>query len=194
MAGVQVDRTNGLGGDHNPSGLALAWRGVNGRKEVFFHGNSPSSDNAETNLQTRVSHRNTAAVFSYMRNDLIWPKFTALSQFMERTLRKFDQSYAWGSESDEPARPPNRGNDQPAPGLRDLYCFWIDRHLGQIEATADIWYNAARAKYQGKYGSDNKGIDWPNNVLTPAGAIGPASLRFPAARNKHGQPNPQNPQ
>ena len=47
-----LEMTHGLGRDHNPSGLALADKGMNGRKEVFFFGGTPDANNDRTNLAT----------------------------------------------------------------------------------------------------------------------------------------------
>ncbi|GAW17905.1 hypothetical protein ANO14919_073740 [Xylariales sp. No.14919] len=190
---VFFEMTHGLGGDHNPGGLALAWAGMNGRKEVFFSSNSnPTSDNLRSNLLTRQNHRDTAGVFSYMRNSWIWPKFKASSQWMEQRLQEFDDTYTWGSEADEPGRP-QRATGQPSAGLRDLYCFWIDFHLGSIEERGEQWWNAARPKFQAGYGSDDDGKKWLDNVFVQGGAISIQNMRFLRTTRQHARPNPSNP-
>ncbi|KAI0523939.1 glycosyl hydrolases family 18-domain-containing protein [Xylaria bambusicola] len=186
------EMTHGLGGDHNPGGLALTWAGINGRKEVFFHGNMPASTNDDTNLKTRQKHRHTAAVFSYMRSSWIWPKFVASSQFMEQRLHEFDELYTWGSEADEPGRP-QRATGQPAAGLRDLYCYWIDDHLGSIEAEAERWWNAARPQFEARYGMDDDGIKWLRNVFVKGGPISIDKMKFLRTTRQHARPNPGNP-
>jgi chitinase len=44
--------TFGLGGDHNPGGLALAQKGMNGRKQKFFEGATLDSGITINNIQT----------------------------------------------------------------------------------------------------------------------------------------------
>lgn len=99
-----------------------------------------------------------------MRHADIWPKFVDSSQYMERACRQFDQSYTWGSSNGEIDRP-NRANGQPEAGLRDLYVYWIDNVLNDIEARADVWYQATVSSYKASYGSDNDGVAWLKNVL-----------------------------
>lgn len=131
----------------------------------------------------------TYAVFSYMNQDVIWDKFTASSQLIEGSLRDFDNAYQWGSAAGEIGRPTNRAPNQPAAGLRDLYCFWVDLQLNSIEAKADNWVNSARTKYESRYGGEPRGIDWlATEFNAQTGTIRSANLRFPAAGlNKHGR-------
>jgi chitinase len=182
--------TFGLGGDHNPGGLALAQKGMNGRKQKFFEGGTPDSRNSFNNLQTRLGHRNTAGVFSYMRNTVIWGKFVASSQHMEQTLAEFDANFNWnGQNAENVGQPgiPQRAAGQPVAGLRDLYCYWIDMFLRDIEAKGVAWWNAAEPAYrQSSYGSDNDGIKWLKNVMNANGPISPTTMRFLHARNQHG--------
>jgi chitinase len=63
-----------------------------------------------------------AGVFQYMKNPLIWPKFTEASTLIEQTLIVFDQTYPWNEPRNMPDRP-NRASGEPQAGLRDLYCF-----------------------------------------------------------------------
>lgn len=183
------EMTHGLGGDHNPGGLALADKGMNGRKEHLFAGSTISPDVEANNLATRKMHRNTAAVFSYMRNTWIWPKFIESSQHMEEVLHEFDTSFNWngnGAENVGQLGRPQRGVGDPAAGLRDLYCYWIDKHMSEIEGSAALWLQAAEPKYRASYGSDNAGISWLQNVLTPQGPISAGNLVFlHSAQNPH---------
>lgn len=182
--------THGTGGNHNKAGLALAYGKMNSRKETLFEGGTPDSRPRQSNLKSRQEHRDVYGVFSYMGRADIWPKFQASSQFMEQACREFDQSYAWGSfqggaELGRPARP-GTNPPQPEPGLRDLYAYWIDRVLADIEARARAWYDATVPAYTQSYGSDNDGRKWLANVLNTQGQISPTGLRFPRAGARHG--------
>ncbi|XP_014561636.1 hypothetical protein COCVIDRAFT_11746 [Bipolaris victoriae FI3] len=159
MDNVLIGMNPAVGGDHNPGGLALADKGMNGRKEHLFAGNTISSDIENNNLNTRKMHRNTAAVFSYMRNSWIWPKFVDSSQYMEQTLREFDTSFNWNDNG--------AGNN------------------GQLEAK----FRAS------SFGSDEAGIKWLQNVMTPRGPISARNLVFLHSnqvphRFNPGSPNP----
>lgn len=123
-----------------------------------------------------------------MQHPDIWGKFSTTSRFMERTLDEFDQSYQRGSRQGEPGFPQRAATD-PAPGLRDLYCFWIDAVLGSIEGAAATWYaNARRVFSEHSYGSEDAGIRWLANVMTPNGLISPASMQLLRANNQHPAP------
>ncbi|KAL2817250.1 hypothetical protein BDW59DRAFT_166064 [Aspergillus cavernicola] len=189
--------THGLGGDHNLAGLALADGGINGRKVAFFEGGNPDDRLQATNLKTRLMHRNTAGVFSYMRNTMIWNKFRTSSQFMEKTLHEFDNDYQWtgnGAANQGQVGLPQRIANQPTAGLRDLFCFWIDQLLGEIEANGVNWVRSATANYRASsYASDDAGQKWLNNVLNANGLISELNMRFLRAANQHWAPNAQNP-
>lgn len=154
---------------------------MNGRKQHLFAGNTPSSKNERNNLAKRLVHRNTAAVFSYMRNTWIWPKFVDSSQWIEQVLHKFDTRVNWngnGAENNGQLGRPQRGTGDPEAGLRDLYCYWIDKYLTDIEGRASLWLKATESKYRASYGSDNAGINWLQNVTTPQGPISAQTLMF----------------
>ncbi|KAL2752063.1 glycoside hydrolase family 18 protein [Sodiomyces alcalophilus JCM 7366] len=186
----------GLGGDDNPHLLALADKGMNGRKLHLFAGNSISSSNEASNQATRRAQRNLAGVFYYMRRDEIWPKFTATSQHMENVLDEFDSSYPWsGTGHGNNGQPgiPNRASGQPRAGLRDLYCFWIEAVLANIEARASGWLTATTANYRSAYAGEPQGKKWLDNVLHPGGYIAASKLKFPKAGFTHNNPNPSQP-
>lgn len=180
--------THGLGGNHNKAGLAIAYGAMNQHKKTFFEGGTPNSRPDQNNLRSRRGHRAVYGVFSYMRHTDIWPKFQASSQWMEQACREFDQSYNWGSRQGEVQRPtrPVTNPPQPEPGLRDLYVYWVDRMLSDIEARARAWYDATVPAYTASYGSDNDGRTWLANVLNDQGQISPTTLRFPRSGARHG--------
>lgn len=126
-----------------------------------------------------------AGVFSYMRHPDIWPKFVSSSQYVEQACRQFDTSYTWGSRAGELGRP-TRAAGRPNAGLRDLYVFWIDYVLGDIEARAASWYQATVPAYTASYGADNDGVSWLKNVLNAQGEISAANLCFLRSLNGHG--------
>lgn len=73
---------------------------------------------------------------------------------METVLQQFDDSYSWGGNnpvnSGQPGLP-GRMNGQPKAGLRDLYCYWIDRYLQGIENLGEQWLTTSRANYAAEY-------------------------------------------
>jgi chitinase len=128
---------------------------------------------------------------------MIWNKFCASSQFMEKTLHEFDTDYQWsgnGPANQGQIGRPQRTANQPMAGLRDLYCFWIDQLLGQIETNGANWVRSATANYKASsYASDDAGKKWLNNVLKPNGLISESTMRFLRAASQHPKPNSQSP-
>ncbi|UPK96513.1 hypothetical protein LCI18_007448 [Fusarium solani-melongenae] len=170
-----------MGNDRQPGRLALAHKDVNGRKTVFFQGQNPTSANEKGNADTRRMHRNTAGVFYYMRRPEIWSKFVETSQAIEEIFDDFD------------IEPTDRVAGQPTPGLRDLYCYWIDMTLAEMEATAAAWLTAATANFKANFGDSPDGKKWLANVLNSNGYISASKLKFPQAAVKHRSPSRANP-
>ncbi|KAF4951612.1 hypothetical protein FGADI_7388 [Fusarium gaditjirri] len=175
--------------------LAILHGGVNGRKGVFFQGSDVTSADQGSDRGTRIIQRNTAGVFYYMRRPEIWPRFTETSQHIETVLRLFDEDYPWGQDtkySDGELHLPDRTAGQPLPGLRDLYCYWIDRKLQRIEDDARDWLIKTTNDYNTRYAGTPDHLDWTTNVLNPNGYISEKALKFLKARG-HGNPNRQSP-
>jgi chitinase len=109
---------------------------------------------------------------------------------MEQTLAEFDANFNWNGQNQENVGQPGlpqRGANDPVAGMRDLYCYWIDMHLRDIEANGVNWWNAAEGQYRmSSYGSDNDGVKWLKNVMNLNGPISPTTMRFLHARNQHG--------
>ncbi|RSL60097.1 hypothetical protein CEP53_005571 [Fusarium sp. AF-6] len=165
------------GNDREPGRLALAHKDVNGRKSIFFQGENPNALNDKVNTKTRRSHRNTAGVFYYMRRPEIWSRFVETSQAIEEVLDDFDLLYKWDEKKPmndgQLQRPTDRDEDtQPMPGLRDLYCYWLDMTLAEMEATAAAWLTAATANYKADFGDSADGKKWLANVLNSKGQNG----------------------
>ena len=190
--------THGLGGNHNPGGLALLYKDVNGRKAHFFALNTLTSANEANLKRTSIMHRNTAGVFSYMRNPWIWPKFAASSQYMEGVLRDFDTTFDWNGNAVQNIGQlgrPQRDTDDPQAGLRDLYCYWIDMLLHLIEGKAEVWLQAAESNFRASFGNDDKGRRWLQQVMVTDGPISTKRLKFLSSglgKNAH-RFNPNNP-
>ena len=140
-----------IGSTANPEGLVIADRGMNLRKGNFFGGKTPRTSK-KSMRDVKIDHRSAAGVFYYMRNSEVWKIFISSSQGIEVVLHEFDESYKWGSEKDEPGRP-IRIAGQPKAGLRDLYCYWIDMELANIETTASTWRAAAKTNFESRFGS-----------------------------------------
>lgn len=133
-----------------------------------------------------------------MRRTDIWNKFVETSQYMERIFDDFDYEYTWGTSDavnkGQPTRPTRPGGSNiPQAGLRDLYCYWIDKTLADIEQKAAAWLPAATANFRASYGSDDDGKRWLDNVLKPGAYISATNLRFNHAAVQHSAPNPSTP-
>lgn len=206
----------GLGSDDNPRLLVLADDKMNGRKKSIFAGDDINAANEPTNQATRRAQRSVsyrldavaervskqfflsqyAGVFYYMRRDEIWDKFTETSQHMELVLAEFDEQYPWtrsGHINTGQPKLPIRTAGQPTAGLRDLYCFWIESLLTNIEKSASGWLTATTANYKSAFGGEPAGKKWLDNVLHSGGLISESILTFPKAAFTHKAPNPLQP-
>jgi chitinase len=206
----------GLGSDDNPHLLVLADDKMNGRKKSIFAGDDINAANEPTNQATRRAQRSVsyrldavaervskqfflsqyAGVFYYMRRDEIWDKFTETSQHMELVLAEFDEQYPWtrsGHINTGQPKLPIRTAGQPTAGLRDLYCFWIESLLTNIEKSASGWLTATTANYKSAFGGEPAGKKWLDNVLHSGGLISESILTFPKAAFTHKAPNPLQP-
>ncbi|RFN52994.1 glycoside hydrolase family 18 protein [Fusarium flagelliforme] len=169
--------THGLGGDKQLWRLALADEPMNIRKKA---------------------QRNMAGVFYYMRDPDTWAKFTETSQWMENALDDFDMIYTYGGkkavnvgELGIPYRDPRL--DLPKAGLRDPYCYWIDRALNDMEIQASAWFKAVTNNYKRDFGDDRDGKAWLKQTLKHGGAISESILKFPRAAVSHNGPSYTNP-
>ena len=132
-----------------------------------------------------------------MRRSEIWSRFVETSQAIENIFDDFDILFEW--DEDDPmndgqlTRPTNRVQGQPTPGLRDLYCYWIDSALASMESEAAAWLTAATANYKADFGSSPDGKKWLDNVLNPKGYISASKLVFSHASVQHRRPNPADP-
>ena len=141
----------------------------------------------------------TAGVFYYMNEPDIWTMFVETSQHMESVLHQFDKSYPWGGSKDinkGELKKPDRGKGQPASGLRDLYCYWIEMTLGGIEARGSAWVQAARDAYLAKFPGTPATQVWTRDILAPGRYISREKMAFPSSRAgsaSHGMPNENDP-
>jgi chitinase len=182
-----------IGSTKKLGGLVIADRGMNGKKQKFFEGVTPTSASDNIMKDTMLVHRSTVGVFWYMKLDDIWQIFKETSQEIEEALHEFDQSYSWGSANDGPTRP-NRGNGQPTAGLRDLYCYWIEMELGSIETKAAIWHTEARSNFEAAYKSTggNEATSWLK-MFSSGRPLGADQLKFKQATVGHSKPDPSKP-
>lgn len=130
-----------------------------------------------------------------MRRDEVWPKFIATSQHMEKVLKQFDDEYPWNGngrinvgQPDIPNRP-----SQPKAGLRDLYCYFIESILTNIEKRADTWLTTATSNYKADFEATKDGKKWLDTVLRTGGLISATTLKFPGSAFKHNPANPSQP-
>ncbi|KAF5006577.1 hypothetical protein FDECE_7052 [Fusarium decemcellulare] len=82
---------------------------------------------------------------------------------------------------------------EPTAGLRDLYCFWIESLLTNIDASASNWLTAITANFKSTFGVEPYGKKWLDNVLHPGGLISASILKFPKAAFTHSKPKPSQP-
>ncbi|RGP78609.1 glycoside hydrolase family 18 [Fusarium longipes] len=192
---VWAEMVLGLPGNQNLDRLALCHKDVNGKKGKFFGGERPSAADEGDNKNTRIMQRNTAGVFHYMKRIEIWQKFVDTSQHIENVLHQFDKKYPWGGTgiySDGELGLPDRIAGQPEAGLRDLYCYWIDRKLSSIEEEARRWLDATTKDYNARYSGTPTHHDWTTKILKPGGYISEEAMKFLRALG-HGAPNKQSP-
>lgn len=77
----------------NVTRLTIFQSGPNNYKGKWFNLQFPGLAIGPTLHRTKVNHRDAAGVFSYLRQNEIWPKFQDTSLLMEDTLRNFDSNY-----------------------------------------------------------------------------------------------------
>lgn len=133
-----------------------------------------------------------------MRRADIWAKFVETSQYMENVFDDFDIAYPWDTNNainqGQLTRPPRPdGKKIPLAGLRDLYCYWIDMTLAGVEQRAAAWLPTATANFRAKFGNDDDGKRWLDNVLKSGAYISATSLRFNHAAVQHSAAKPSNP-
>ncbi|KAL4904299.1 hypothetical protein BDW74DRAFT_185624 [Aspergillus multicolor] len=163
-------------------GLVIAEKYMNDRKNQFFQHNHLTKVNMLNEQDTRNMDRNTAGVFWYMKIPAVWAIFVDASQGIATALREFDIVYDWGAEQDAVRLPPDTedatiGNR----GLRELYCYWIDVYLRDIETSGETWRAAARTKYLAEYGNTGWIQQFENGYMRAG------SLKFPATGGtRHG--------
>ncbi|KAL3453554.1 hypothetical protein BJX65DRAFT_302452 [Aspergillus insuetus] len=192
--------SEGIGSSKHKNLLVLADGGMNGRKEVFMQNHNPSTKPSQSSTkppptmqEIMIWQRNTVGVFYYMRDVDIWNIFKDSSKVMEDALKEFDRTYAWGTHLDAVKRPTRTVQPgQPAlptPGLRDLYCLWIDQVLTTAETIAASWHKAAKAEFEKDWGQ--AGASWVADMAS--GKMAVSNMKFRAAIRKHAVKNPANP-
>ena len=105
-----------------------------------------------------------------MKIPAVWAIFVDASKGIEQALSDFDSEYDYNSEPDALGIPNRTKGTR---GLRELYCYWIDTYLKDIETNVETWRAQARANYQTKYGNTG----WLRQF--DAGDMRTGSLKFP---------------
>lgn len=113
-----------------------------------------------------------------MKNPLIWPKFIEASTLIEKTLIVFDSTYSWNEPRNMPDRL-KRAPGEPLAGLRDLYCFWIDRYLTQVDMAAAAWIDLAKTEYTLPYGQTTTGQNWLKSLFGAGGVATKLEMQLP---------------
>ena len=130
-----------------------------------------------------------------MARDEIWKIFRKTSQDVEQVLQEFDEEYPWEQNSvysDGELGLPNRIAGQPTAGLRDLYCYFIDKVLKDIEIEAKNWLTASTNNYNAEYSGTPAHYAWTRSVLRAGGYISEKALKFRKAMG-HRAPSSINP-
>ncbi|KAK7516918.1 uncharacterized protein IWZ02DRAFT_505504 [Phyllosticta citriasiana] len=137
-----------LGGYRLPTRMALVYKKINRVKGVMF-GNLrtrtiPEGTAGNVQLaEVKLWQRTFAGVFQYMNDEDIWRVFTETTKSIEDVLEDFDAKYGW--EDEGMLIRPEREEGQPAAGLRDLWCYFIDSTLTKIDWQAIEWAIAAKS-------------------------------------------------
>ena len=105
----------------------------------------------------------------------IWDKFAGPSNGIEEVLWTFDREYPWGHTVGEPTLPQNAQD----PGLRDLYCFWIDGYLANIEKAASVFADSAKTWFETSHGGSPTGKQFLDSMLKNNGQATATKMKFP---------------
>ncbi|KAI9876312.1 MAG: hypothetical protein M1830_006786 [Pleopsidium flavum] len=179
--------TRGLGSKSKLEDLSLTLNGINGAKSKWMGLKTPGYEGKGKNsFQSRQAIRNAAGAFSYLQyqyggGKTVWKKFTEPSNYMELVLADFDANYQWSSRAGEPTRP---ANDV---GLRNLYCWWIDKYLSAIESNTALWANAAKTYFSGKYKGEPQAENYVKTEMSGDGYATAGKMKFPRVPGGNGQ-------
>ncbi|KAL2807888.1 glycosyl hydrolases family 18-domain-containing protein [Aspergillus granulosus] len=145
-----------LGSVDKKEGLVIAEERINPAKNTFFGSkNPPEVQHGKRGLYQKQPPQR--------KNRDIWSIFVDASKHIEATLKEFDEAYWWatGATPDSDAlQLPKRDDGEPKPGLRGLYCYWIDTYLGTIEQVGRKWRDKAEIDYRRKYQGTKEGTPW----------------------------------
>ncbi|KAK8229398.1 hypothetical protein HDK90DRAFT_536250 [Phyllosticta capitalensis] len=132
-----------MGGYRYPSRMALVWGKINRVKGVLFGDRnaatfpSPTSGSSLQLGEIKMWQRTFAGTFQYLNHGTIWRVFTETTKSFEDVFANFDNQYGWADEG--MLGRPEREEGQPTPGLRDLWCYFIDALLDDVEWQASTW-------------------------------------------------------
>ncbi|KAK7509386.1 hypothetical protein IWZ03DRAFT_434309 [Phyllosticta citriasiana] len=138
-----------LGSVYHQERLALVEGKINNMKGKFFGGARPREfPRAQSSIRIVKSYqRNITGVFQYLRQDEVWKLMTDTSKGIEAIFRTFDVEYAWDDAELDVLSWPDRKDNEGRPGLRDLYCHFIDERLRNVEYNAGVWLQTAKAAF-----------------------------------------------
>ncbi|KAK8154099.1 hypothetical protein BC567DRAFT_212765 [Phyllosticta citribraziliensis] len=144
--------TREMGSVYHKERLALVQKQVNNAKGILFRSARPNAfPGSKKDIGTVKSYqRNVTGVFQYLRQDEVWKLMTDTSKALESVFRTFDVLYGWDDNEVDMLGWPDRKEGEGRPGLRDLYCHWIDERLRNIEYNAGVWLQGAKAEFESK--------------------------------------------
>lgn len=128
-------------------------------------------------MLTVLSWTKVAGVFQYLKDDTINKHWREVSWAIEGIMDDFDKQYKWN----DPGMlvRPTRQSTQPRPGLRDLYCFFIDAYLREIEKKSSVWARAAKQELESDSKTDGaEKQSWIKTAMSPPGIVTPTAMTF----------------
>lgn len=116
-------------------------------------------------------------MFQYLKDDTINKHWREVSWAIEGIMDDFDKQYKWNDPGMlvRPTRQPT----QPRPGLRDLYCFFIDAYLREIEKKSSAWAIAAKQELASDSKTDGaEKQSWIRTAMSPPGIVTQTAMTF----------------
>ncbi|KAK8186919.1 uncharacterized protein BKA78DRAFT_298015 [Phyllosticta capitalensis] len=141
-----------LGSYGNPGHMALVSGGINRMKGSMFKSDVtaslPKPLNAAQGLridEIKKWQRDVSGVYQHLKHPVVWKVFTDTTKGIEDAFQQFDERYSWDDDESAMLGRPEREDDQPLAGLRDLWCWYIDARLFQFDFAGMTWSISAKA-------------------------------------------------
>ncbi|KAJ5294894.1 hypothetical protein N7508_009715 [Penicillium antarcticum] len=176
-----------LGSNTNLDLLVLYHKTSNGVKQVITEGKMSSMPKKANAKSVADKVLMTATIFDYLRD--LSDKWTKPSQNIELISDEFDAQYTRQYVNKRPAGKPLEMPKAPRDvkhwGLRTIWAYWIDRHLGKVEQVQADWHKTAKGKMEGLGVKDPNAKKFAYQFMTTRNAA-VGNLKFP--QNNPGKP------